>query len=221
MNKVEVVVSHFRRPSNIPKILAALRAQTVPVTCTLTDASDSISAIDTTCWDRVFRMEPMGAWERLAIAGAYAHEFTLFLDDDVLPSPNFAESFLMASEALQGRFSVLGCHGRRYEFDRIWFIDLPETSEFVHWLARVYFFRTEHLIWALDERRRCGFEITAKASNFDAIMCYGISRRIGQPCYATPSPAGTDWDSLDQNDALSKAEGYEELLTNCIKRILT
>lgn len=221
MNKVEVVAAHFKRPANMPKILAALREQTVPVTCTLTDAGDGETDPGDVCdrWDRVFAMAPMGAWERLAIAGAYSHEYTLFLDDDVLPSPTFVETLLKAAEALNGRFSVLGFHGRRYAFDAIQFIDLPATTEFVQWLARVYFFKTIDLHWALAERLRCGFEITAKASNFDAIMCYGITRHTGQPCYAVPPPAGMEWNCLDENDALSKVEGYEAALIDCIKRL--
>lgn len=219
MSTVEVVVSHWKRPQNIPLILEALRKQDyhIPVTCTITVPYGSHD-IDHVSWDRVFMMEPMGAWERLSIAGAYACDYTMFLDDDIMPGAGFVSQFIKVAQSFHNRFSVLGCHGRFFRFNRIEFLDLPSTPEYCHWLARCYFFKTVDLMYAIQERLRRGFIIDGRPSNMDPIMCYAISRSTGNPCYVIPSPEGTDW-NLPDNDALSKEQCYESNLMECLKRL--
>lgn len=217
--RVEVVVANWKRPANIPRVLEALRAQTVPVTCTLTDASpEAHPAVIHDAWDRVFTMPNMGAWNRIAICGAYGHEYTLFVDDDVIPAPNMVERFLSCADALGDRFACLGFRGRRYKWGTIEIHDFPQMNECMEWIAQIYFLKTRDIYWTLHELHRCGLKVKLPSNHFDAIMCYGITRHTGQPCYVIPQPDGMSYD-LPENDAVSKNEGYEASLIQTIERL--
>ena len=218
MNRVEVVVAHWKRPANIQPILDALRSQTIPVTCTVTDTyeSDTPKPIG---WDRHFLMPNMGAWNRIAIAGAYDHEFTLLLDDDVLPCPSMCESFLNMADGIGKRFACLGYTGRRYQFNAIHRIEKVVSPEWCNWITQCYFLNTADIHWTLRELHRAGLKIKLPSCHFDAVMGYGITRNTGQPCYVIPEPDGMDWANLSQEHAVSKNDGYEGSLLDTIRRL--
>lgn len=214
--RVEVVVCNWRRPKNIPKILALLHAQTVPVKLTLIDASEN--GIDGRGFDRVFRVPNMGSWNRFAIAGSYDCDYTLFIDDDVLPSRDCAAHLMDQAIKLQNEFAVLGFRGRKYADGKIEVMDEEdETVRSAQWLARVYFIKTERIIHVLTERLRCRLELPM--SHDDAIMGFGITRHTGLPCYVLPSPAGMKWDDLPDNDAVWKTANYIDSLAECLHKL--
>lgn len=218
MNLVEVVVAHWKRPANIPIILEALRRQTVLVTCTITTTPESDS-VDLSGWDRVFTMPNMGAWNRIAIAGAYDNDYTLLLDDDVLPSGIMVETFVETAHLMNNRFACLGFTGRRFAFDQIHRLGPVNHVEWCQWITQAYFLNTQDLHWTLRELHRAGLKIKLPSCHSDAVMCYGITRNTGQPCYVLPEPDGMDWSSLSQEHAVSKNEGYEASLVDTIKRL--
>lgn len=219
MNRVEVVLSHWRRPGNIPAILEALRSQTIPVTCTLVDVHEQSSyAIKPKLkFDRVFRLPNLGAWTRIAICGVYEHEYTLLLDDDVVPSPLMVETLLEAADTLRGRFSCLGFHGRNVG-EQIDFIQ-RHYIEKVHWIVQAYFVNTGYMPFAISQLHQAKLSIRLPTNHSDTILCFGIRKYTGFPCYVVGAPQGMIWEAGDQSDAVSKTDGYEESLQDTLRAL--
>lgn len=152
-NKVEVVVINWKRPSNVGEIVSALRRQTIPCTITICDCHNSPefklppSVLDSS--DRVYHWKHnLGAFSRYVPVGGYDHEYTFFIDDDMMPGARCVEHFLTWAEQLRS-FGALGQLGRILENDGSYRPqDIERADDFteVDILVRAFFVRTENLV---------------------------------------------------------------------------
>lgn len=222
--RVEVVLCNWRRPGNIPIIRDAIRAGTERVTLTLIDASETKeNACTTEGFDRVFRMPNLGSWNRIVIAGGYDSEYTLLIDDDVLPGPTMVATFLKFAQQVSDNFAVLGFKGRDWQDGKVQIVDDPkgEDHKIVGWLARVYFFKTRDIHHGVGERNRIGNRLRLPSVHIDAVVCKGITRATGQPCYVLPSSPGMEWDALPANDAVWQKTAYRGSLVKTLEKLDT
>lgn len=215
MNAVEVVVINWRRAGNVELISQALRAQSVPVTATLIDAHEpGVNELSPECLARFDRVIPMphnyGCWNRLVPLGAYDHEYTMFLDDDVIPSPNLVMHYLSCAKEKSDQFAVLGLLGRRLwdgRYHKSNVIRSPHHFLPVDTIIRTYFVRTELLHWCHVELRR--WKIELPFFDDDILMCAAITIHTGLRSFLTPirpndPDIDTKWEALPQNDAVWK-----------------
>lgn len=219
--RVEVVITNWRRPGNIPLVRDSIRNQTERVWITLIDASETPgNACVTDGFDRVFKMPNLGSWNRMVMAGGYDCEYTLFIDDDVLAGPTMVETFLKFADQVQNNFGVIGFKGRDYVDGNLVIVDDPKQgAQVCAWLARLYFIKTRDLHFGLGERHRIGSRIRLPSIHIDAVMCMGITRATGQPCYVMPSVPGMEWDALPANDAVWQKESYRASLLKTLEKL--
>lgn len=231
--RVEVVLTNWRRPANIPRVRDSIRAQTERVRLTLIDASERGNECDASRFDRVFRMPNCGSWNRMVIAGGYDCEYTLFIDDDVLAGPTMVEEFLRFADAVENKFAVLGFKGRRWTVARdaqqgdrdgrdpreVEIVDQPQEPTAVGWLARVYFLQTKDIHHGVGERHRIGNRLRLPSVHIDAVLCLGITRATQQPCYVLPSVPGMEWDALPANDAVWRQTQYSDSLRRTLEKL--
>ena len=118
-NGVLAVVTNYKRPENVGKIVAALRNQTVPPTVVVVDNAPAglksfcINADDV--WRFTENHGPPCRWAPALMD--LDHKYTLFLDDDLLPGPRAVEACLQAADELNDMFATLGVIGRRFTRD--------------------------------------------------------------------------------------------------------
>jgi hypothetical protein len=213
MNAVETVIVHWRRPLNIEPIIDAVRKQTMPSTITLIDSHEgeqfelSQEVLDK-C-DRIYRWtRNHGSFNRFVACGAYDHEYTLFIDDDVLPGDTLVEHFVRCAGLKRNQFAALGVCGRRLEDKKFYARkDVLRASHFVpvDVLVRVYFVRTEFIHFIPVERLRMKLEIPILED--DILMCHSLKTHTNFEVLLTPmlpcDPfAQCEWDTLVQNDAI-------------------
>lgn len=113
--RVTAVVINWRRPANLPRILHALRHNTLPCRLVVVDASRQ-SFSDLSAADEVIRLSVnRGGFNRLVPALAFDTEFTYFHDDDMLPGPQALAALVQCMDNLAGRnTAALGQLGRVY-----------------------------------------------------------------------------------------------------------
>lgn len=150
MNQVEVVITNYMRPFNIPLIINVLRSQSVPCTITIIDAGMSANGLKSDVIELADRHYPIchnyGPSNRYFFIEKYDHEFTLFLDDDYLPGFKLIEYFL-SFKSIQ-KMGVLGQEGRLLTVDGDYDSQNTPRTQYlseVDLLVRGYFLRTELL----------------------------------------------------------------------------
>lgn len=155
---VEVVVVHYRRPQNVPRLLAALRQQTVPVRINLVDIhpepKDDLAPETLALADEVFRWKTNhGGFNRFIASLAYSAEYTLFLDDDLVPGHRCVEHLLRHARRIESRsktplLGAIGQLGRRFAQGRYSSHDVPRLARRitpVDCLVRGYLVPTRNL----------------------------------------------------------------------------
>ncbi|WP_371750460.1 hypothetical protein OG302_42825 [Streptomyces sp. NBC_01283] len=192
-NRVEVVIINWKRPSNVVEIVSALRRQTVPCTVTICDCHNSpefqlpFSTLSSS--DRVYRWEHnLGSFSRYIPVGGYDHEYTFFIDDDMLPGMRCVEHFLTWAERLSG-FGALGQLGRILESDGSYRPqDIARRDDFteVDILVRAFFVRTESLVH-VPQMRNLLREFEDPED--DILLAVGLGMYAGLASYLTPSDA--------------------------------
>jgi hypothetical protein len=150
MSEIEVVITNYMRPFNIPDIVKALRSQTVKCTITVVDAGSQSSHLKSNLQGIVDRYYTInhnyGPSNRYLFIDSYDHPFTLFIDDDYLPGSKMLEYFL-TFKTIQN-FGVLGQVGRLLFSDGKYDnqdITRNDCLREVDVLVRGYFLRTEVL----------------------------------------------------------------------------
>jgi hypothetical protein len=187
---VEAVVINWKRPRNVAAILSALRRQTFPCTVTVCDCHDApefaLAPAALASADRVYRWQHnTGAFSRYVPVGAYDHEYTFFLDDDMLPGERCVEHFLTWAETLRA-FGALGQMGRildpggRYRPHGV-----PRSAGFteVDVLVRAFFVPTSRLSYV--HQARALLEEFGDPED-DILLSVGMSMCGGLGCYLTP-----------------------------------
>lgn len=193
MIATEVVITNWKRPSNVAEMVRALKSQSVPCTITICDCHPSAEfALDEqtlSTVDRLYRWQQnWGGYNRYVPAGAYDHPFTFFLDDDMLPGERCVEHFLAHAARLES-FGVLGQLGRIISPDNVYrWADVNRSGEFIEtdFVVRGYFVRTENLHYIQQFRWKMGLLGEAIFED-DMLLCASLRACAGLSCYLTPS----------------------------------
>lgn len=192
MPSVEVVVVHYKRPDNIPDIIHALRAQTANPRITLIDAHPSREFVlkpGSPKADRTIELSHnFGGFNRYVPLGAYQCDYTLFLDDDLVPAPRCVEHFLECAKMRPG-FGVMGQIGRVFPSGQINQTDTLRDNNFhkVDAVVRAYFVETcrlvslSRMVWKL--KPMMGGETTI---NHDDLLLCAALRLSGRDVLVTP-----------------------------------
>jgi hypothetical protein len=97
MPTIEAAIINCFRPGNVLRILGAISPQ-VSIT-TVLECAEHAQAWPSS---RVIRFLPklhdLGPWTRYAVAGLYEQEYTLLIDDDLLPDADMVNRFLEHGE---------------------------------------------------------------------------------------------------------------------------
>lgn len=154
--KVDVVISHYKRPQNIPAILDRFREQTIPVRITLLDCHPLPElALDDRSWnraDRHFRFHNYGTANRHYLASAFWDcDYVYFHDDDMLPGVRAVEHLVQTYQSLE-KPGILGEFGRLIRNGRYVCAELPlqNSPQRVSSVVRGYFTMPNNLL-ALQE----------------------------------------------------------------------
>lgn len=217
--EVLATVVNYRRPGNIPIVLKALRAQSVPLHVSLVECSpDTEFALPLDFHkqaDSYFAIQHnLGPCSRflppLMLTG---FDYTYFQVDDFAPGCQYVEHLLRTADALRGEFATIGQEGRNVGFyqakgrsqrqfglchERI--CDDGESPVTCDVVTTSELCRTAYMVHAIEFRNdmieRHGIRIEGDdetgVSLFedDLILCFGIQRQTGWPSYATTRPIG-------------------------------
>lgn len=229
MPTLETVVVNWRRPANIRPLLTALRAQAVASRITLIDVHDdprnALGEDVLAMADEVFRWRTNhGGFNRFVPALAFSAEYTLFLDDDLVPGARCIEHMLAHARAIEegtapgeradgqprtgDGFGALGQLGRRLRNGRYCSHDVPRSDGLreVDCLVRGYLVPTRHLALLAPLRWEQPQLFYPGMGEDDLVLALAL-RRAGLPLYVTPldpDPATRmDAENLPEPDALS------------------
>ena len=185
---VEVVIDHWRRPANVPRLLAAFRAQSVPCRLTLVHCAPDaeVPAEWRRLADRVLVLPDQGSSTRFAPAGIFDCEFTYWQDNDMLPGQRCLEHFLEWAGRVE-KFAVLGQMGRRWPVSGTYWADEVRRGAVampVDFVVRAYFVRTRDLHWMEAFRWRMGAGLPLFED--DLLLCMALRFYTEKPCLLTP-----------------------------------
>jgi hypothetical protein len=193
MNKVETVIINWKRPGNVEWVVDALRAQSMPCTVTICDTHlDDAFALSTPTLDkadRVYRWgHNTGPYSRFVPLAAYDHEYTFFVDDDMLPGSRCVEHFVETAETLPG-FGSIGQLGRIIPSNGVYTARnvgrLPRPRE-IDVLVRGFFVRTRNLHHVAQLRWLMNY-MEEQVPEDDMLLCVAMRLCAGLRNYLTPS----------------------------------
>lgn len=224
------VINSFRRPQNIPAVIAALRSQSVPPThIALVDNgsrefSAEFCAADVDTYIRVEKTNVGPCSRFIAPLMLCQFEFTLFCVDDHLPQERHLEQLLETADELDD-WATLGMQGRRalgstLSKRRIFAPEVPVPCDVV---VTSELCRTSDIPAALVFRSDLLRE-NPNVSLFedDMILCMGIQRARKVPSYVATAPEGTRWDGkrLPAPHALCGRPNHRELRDEFVRTAL-
>lgn len=188
METVEVVLINWKRPDNIKKVIARLREQTWPITITLVDCAAGpefqLPNDVKQSADNLYTLhENYLCFNRYVPAFNYHSDFTLFLDDDMLPGKKCVEHFVKASRDRKD-CSLFGQIGRKF-WKQYQARTIPRKhQEFVpvDLIVRGYFLRTR----CLPDVLRLRLELDQSVRNDDMLLAVAIGRITQSPILLTP-----------------------------------
>jgi len=193
MNKVEAVIINWKRPGNVARIVDALREQSTPCTVTVCDthldSQYSLSRETLATADRVYRWgHNTGPYSRFVPLAAYDHEYTFFVDDDMLPGTRCIEHFVHTADALPG-FGSIGQLGRVVPANGVYTARnvgrLPRARE-IDVLVRGFFVRTRNLHHIAQLRWLMNYT-QEQVPEDDMLLCVAMRLCAGLRNYLTPN----------------------------------
>lgn len=232
MNKklVEVVITHWKRPNNVIKIINSLRLQTVPITITICDGHDS-EKFKLDSWiihnvDRIITLNNnYGPFNRYIPIGLFDHEYTFFLDDDVLPGCRCVEWFLHHANLLTD-FGVLGEFGRLLDKNGIYKIeDVPRWNMLkeVDIVIRAYFVKTKYLS-NIIKLKTIFSSVPTNLLEDDILLCASMKMFSDLWCFLVPHSLdlsfSVDTSSLEEDFALSGRVDHRQRRINFVSRLI-
>lgn len=189
--EVEAILINYRRPENVVRQIAALRAQTVACMITLCDVhptpecalpESAVAAVD-----RHYRWEHnLGCFNRFVPALASAGPWVWYLDDDVVPGRRCLE-FLLATARSRGCGAV-GEFGRRFLFGEYRASDVargPEPRR-VDALVRSWLTPADYLAHVAATRWRHPELIYDGMGESDLLFALAL-REAGLPLWIVPA----------------------------------
>lgn len=118
--RTTVILTNWKRPQNLSKIIDAFQAQTVlPAEIILVDnhpeEEPEFAFAGSDLVDDIYRFETnAGPCCRFAGASFVRTEFVLFFDDDMMPGEKAIESYQQQADELNGEFATISDVGRIY-----------------------------------------------------------------------------------------------------------
>jgi hypothetical protein len=204
---VEAVLINWRRPQHLARILAALRAQTVPCRVTVVEcAANSEWQLPTEVAaqaDSLFHEhDDWGPFARFVPVLGFRAPWLLFLDDDFVPGPRALEHLLATAASLLGTppgtlprpgkrpLGALGERGRRLAHGGYTATEVPRSArpERVDALVRAHFLPAENLAHLLALRARHPQLFTPPVCDDDLLLALAL-REAHLPIYLTPEAA--------------------------------
>jgi hypothetical protein len=193
MNTVEAVVINWKRPHNVEQVVRALRGQSTPCTITICDThpdprfSLPDGALDVA--DRMYRWgHNTGPYSRFVPLAAYDHEYTFFVDDDMVPGERCVEHFVDTARSVPD-FGVIGQLGRVIPESGTYtprdVSRLPRARE-VDILVRGFFTRTRNLHHVAQLRWLMNYVDEAVPED-DMLLCVAMRLCAGLRNYLTPT----------------------------------
>jgi SAM-dependent methyltransferase len=190
--RIEAVIINYKRPQNIPDIINAFRAQTVPCHITLINAAPTaefgLSEKVLKSVDHLYTWShPFGPYNRYVPIAAYTHEFTYFHDDDMLPGKRVLEHFLGVADTLSD-FGVLGQIGRNADSTGAYVPVAVSRKEWlvpVDFVVRGYFVPTQCLPAVIEHRHNLGLDPDVDLED-DLLLCTAMNTIHGLTNYLTP-----------------------------------
>lgn len=231
MDTIEVVITNWKRSCNYEKILESLRGQTIPCTITICDCHPSeeyaLSASVLSGADRIYRWgHNLGGYNRYAPIGAYDHQYTFFMDDDILPGKKCLEFFLETALNLNNEFGVLGQYGRLITGGNKYVGgDVARESKIkeVDFIVQAYFVKTSNLYSLLKFKWEIGY-FDDKLPHDDLLLGSSLKYYHDLRCYLLPlcsDPEKTfDRRSLNNDYAHCSLPDHYQLRQQFINRII-
>ena len=192
MNKVETVVINWKRPGNVERIVESLRAQTTACTVTVCDTHlDGRFALSTATLDGADRVyswgHNTGPYSRFVPLAAYDHEYTFFIDDDMVPGTRCVEHLVQTAESLPG-FGSIGQMGRIIPSNGVYKARnvgrLAHARE-IDILVRGFFVRTRNLHHIPQLRWLMNYT-EEQVPEDDMLLCVAMRLCAGLRNYLTP-----------------------------------
>lgn len=186
--KAEVILINWRRPTNLPKIIASFRNQTAKCKITVCDvggadfglSKEVLATVDAHfVWNTNH-----GGFNRFIPAFSYECEYCWFHDDDMLPGPRLLE-YLLTWQHLP--FSVLGQTGRRIFGQDYKFLAPSKVPQQVDFVCRGYFLRTNRIPHILRYANAIGLSRYLILED-DILMAAAIQAYTGERAWMTPEP---------------------------------
>ncbi|WP_232303788.1 glycosyltransferase [Pseudofrankia sp. DC12] len=139
--------------------------------------------------DRVYRWgHNTGPYSRFVPLAAYDHEYTFFVDDDMLPGTRCVEHFVETAESLPG-FGSIGQMGRIVPADGVYTARnvgrLPRARE-IDILVRGFFVRTRNLHHIAQLRWLMNY-MAEQVPEDDMLLCVAMRLCAGLRNYLAPS----------------------------------
>ena len=125
--QVTCVLLNYKRPDNIPVIIEALRAQTLPVDILLINNSGhqtfGVKRAVSIPWNA-------GTWIRIPFSAQAETPYVMWLDDDLVPThPQFVESMRWVTECRKD--AIVGAWGKRLITGDNCYSDAPDVDGWV------------------------------------------------------------------------------------------
>lgn len=232
MGRVLAVVVNWRRPGNIPAVVNALRAQTVPLKIVLVDNSSTLCSWRNTKIDDLFtvRRNLGPACRYLPPLAETECQLTYFQPDDWLPGPRHVEHLLETAEKVNGEFVSIGQDGRRVDPRRGRIIRrrsrLGDQRQRTDFLVSSELVRTDFVHHAVNFRCRMIEAFGDKVSLFedDLFLSFGIQWLTGFASYLTPKPESEQqrWRvaRLPSPHALCSRANHDEIRTEFVRQAM-
>lgn len=191
-NKIEVVLINWKRPHNISKIVTSLRNQSIQCTITLCDCHiEEVFALDKDTIGRIDRLyrwsHNLGAYSRYLPLSAFDHEYTFFIDDDMLPGCRCLEYYYKCAGQLKN-FGVLGQLGRVIDQDGIYrpkYVPMKDIFVETDIIIRAYFVKTKYLYNIVRFRWYLNYFYDELPED-DILLCVSLKFYENLSCYLLP-----------------------------------
>lgn len=229
MNKIEVVIINWKRPKNVEKIIFALKKQTIPCTITVCDCHIgyrySLCGSAINYIDRIYRWKHnLGAFSRYVPMPSFDHEYTFFIDDDLLPGTKCLEGFLESADKLKD-FGVLGQLGRIISADGIYRpVDIARNENLIEtdFIIRAYFTKTSNLHNLIKFRWHLNY-FEEEFMEDDLLLCAALKYYNKLSCFLIPLQDDREYlvnkVELSSQYALSKRYDHYQKRIDFVKRL--
>ena len=217
MATVEVVVINWKRPRNVLRIVRRLKEQTHRCVVTVCDSASwwfKLPRRARPLIDNHYVVADCGPFTRYVLADRYRCDFTLFLDDDMLPGRRAVEHFVRWAEA-KPEAMLLGQMGRIVGRQYAW-TKVPRGVDFtpVDMLVRAQFVRTEQLAGLVRFRQLWNGPIRED----DMALAWAIKIFSNGGIFLTPASDDSDEqinaEELPDGHALSKNPSHLQVRTD-------